>query len=74
MAILQSYYQDVYRSPVVRLSGYSGRHELASSILAYLDFGGATGTCKDGVAETMLAFATEREFAYHSYLRYRLRF
>ena len=60
MAILQSYYQDVYRSPVVRLSGYSGRHELASSILAYLDFGGATGTCKDGVAETMLAFATER--------------
>ncbi len=55
MAILQSYYQDVYRSPVVRLSGYSGRHELASSILAYLDFGGATGTCKDGVAETMLA-------------------
>ena len=60
MAILQSYYQDVYRSPVVRLSGYSGRHELASSILAYLEFGGATGTCKDGVAETMLAFATER--------------
>ena len=60
MAILQSYYQDVYRSPVVRLSGYSGRHELASGILAYLDFGGATGTCKDGVAETMLAFATER--------------
>ena len=29
-------------------------------ILAYLDFGGATGTCKDGVAEAMLAFATER--------------
>ena len=60
MAILQSYYQDVYRSPVVRLSGYSGRHELASSILAYVDFGGATGTFKDGVAENMLAFATER--------------
>ena len=49
MAILQSYYQDVYRSPVVRLSGYSGRHELASIILAYLDFGGATGTCKDEI-------------------------
>ena len=60
MAILQSYYQDVYKCPVVRLSGFSGRHGLASSILAYLDFGGATGTCKDGVAETMLAFATER--------------
>ncbi|MDD4850608.1 MAG: pyridoxal-phosphate dependent enzyme [Gemmiger sp.] len=60
MAILQSYYQDVYKCPVVSLSGYSGRHALPASILAYLDFGGATGTCKDGVAETMLAFATER--------------
>lgn len=60
MAILQSYYQDVYRCPVVKLSGFSGRHGLPASILAYLDFGGATGTCKDGVAETMLAFATER--------------
>ena len=60
MGILQSYYQDVYKCPVVRLSGYSGRHGLASSVLAYLDFGGATGTCKDGVAETMLALATER--------------
>ena len=58
MPILRSYYQDVYRSPVVRLDGYSGRHGLASSILAYLDFGGATGTAKDGLAETMLAFAT----------------
>ena len=26
MPILRSYYQDVYRSPVVRLDGYSGRH------------------------------------------------
>ena len=60
MAVLQSYYQDVYRCPFVSLSGYSGRHGLPASILAYLDFGGATGTCKDGVAETMLAFATER--------------
>ena len=60
MPILRSYYQDVYRSPVVRLDGYSGRHGLTSSILAYLDFGGATETSKDGLAETMLAFATER--------------
>jgi len=60
LAILQSYYQDVYRCPVLRMSGYSGQHGLAATILAYLDFGGATGTCKDGVAETMLAFATER--------------
>ncbi len=60
MAILRSYYQEVYRSPVVRLDGYSGRHGLEAGILAYLDFGGATGTSKDGLAETMLAFATER--------------
>ncbi|MGN0975516.1 MAG: PLP-dependent cysteine synthase family protein [Gemmiger sp.] len=60
MAILRSYYQDVYKCPVVELGGFSGRHGLPSSILAYLDFGGATGTCKDGVAETMLALATER--------------
>ena len=33
MPILRSYYQDVYRSPVVRLDGYSGRHGLTSSIL-----------------------------------------
>ena len=45
---------------MVRLDGYSGRHGLEAGILAYLDFGGATGTSKDGLAETMLAFATER--------------
>ena len=60
VAILDSYYLDVYRCPVVRLSGFSGRHGLNTSLLAYLDFGGATGTSKDGVAETMLAFAAER--------------
>ena len=46
MGILQSYYQDVYKCPVVRLSGYSGRHGLASSVLAYLDFGGATAPAR----------------------------
>lgn len=60
MPILRSYYQEVYRCPVVRLDGYSGHHHLDSSILAYLDFGGATGTSKDGLAETMLALAAER--------------
>ena len=39
MPILRSYYQEVYRSPVVRLDGYSGRHGLEAGILAYLDFG-----------------------------------
>ena len=60
MPILHSYYQDVYRCPIVRLDGYSAQHRLSTGILAYLDFGGATGSSKDGLAETMLAFATER--------------
>ncbi len=63
MPILNSYYQEVYRSPVVRLDGYSAQHGLSTGILAYLDFGGATGSSKDGLAETMLAFATERHAA-----------
>ena len=44
----------------MRLDGYSAQHRLSTGILAYLDFGGATGSSKDGLAETMLAFATER--------------
>ena len=60
MPFLHSYYQDVYRCPIVRLDGYSAQHGLSTGILAYLDFGGATGSSKDGLAETMLAFATER--------------
>ena len=44
MPILHSYYQDVYRCPIVRLDGYSAQHGLSTGILAYLDFGGATGS------------------------------
>ena len=50
MPILHSYYQDVYRCPIVRLDGYSAQHGLSTGILAYLDFGGATGSSKDGLA------------------------
>ena len=46
MPILHSYYQDVYRCPIVRLDGYSAQHGLSTGILAYLDFGGATGSSK----------------------------
>ena len=53
MPILHSYYQDVYRCPIVRLDGYSAQHGLSTGILAYLDFGGATGSSKDGLAETL---------------------
>ena len=34
VGVLQSYYQDVYKCPVVELSGFSGRHGLQASILA----------------------------------------
>lgn len=46
MPILHSYYQDVYRCPIVRLDGYSAQHGLSTGILAYLDFGGATGSSR----------------------------
>ena len=36
MPILHSYYQDVYRCPIVRLDGYSAQHGLSTGILAYL--------------------------------------
>mgnify|MGYP006957193044 FL=1 len=32
MPILHSYYQDVYRCPIVRLDGYSAQHGLLSLI------------------------------------------
>ena len=50
MPILHSYYQDVYRCPIVRLDGYSAQHGLSTGILAYLDFGCATGSSNDGLA------------------------
>ena len=34
MPILHSYYQDVYRCPIVRLDGYSAQHGLSTGILA----------------------------------------
>lgn len=58
--VFNNYYEAVYHGSVVALSGYSGRYGLSSSILAYVCFGGATGTIKDGVAEAMLALAANR--------------
>ena len=39
MPILRSYYQDVYRSPVVRLDGYSGRHGLTYVVVDHCSCG-----------------------------------
>ena len=60
MEVLNSYYPVLYRCPVVKLGGYAAQNRLRGEILAYLDFGGATGSAKDGLAESMLALATER--------------
>lgn len=60
MKVFDNYYGAVYHGSVVSLAGYSGRHGLPASVLAYLAFGGATGTIKDGVAEAMIALATNR--------------
>lgn len=60
MPILNTCYQALYRCPVVQLNGYARRFSLPGTPLAYLDFGGATGTSKDGLAAGMLAFAAER--------------
>ena len=35
MPILHSYYQDVYRCPIVRLDGYSAQHGLSTGCLLY---------------------------------------
>ena len=60
MAILRHYYQSLYENPVVELSGYTAAHSLPGMLYAYLDFGGATGTAKDGLAEGMLALAMQK--------------
>lgn len=60
MPVLGSCYQALYHCPVVRLSGYAQKHSLAAAPLAYLDFGAATGSAKDGLAEGMLALAAKR--------------
>lgn len=59
MPVLENYYEHLYHNPVVSLRGYCAHHRLPGSILAYLDFGGATGSAKDGLAEGMLALAAE---------------
>lgn len=59
-SILKSYYHTLYNCPIVELSGYARAHNLPGRLYAYLDFGGPTGTAKDGLAECMLAFAANR--------------
>lgn len=60
MAVYSSFYQALYSCPIVRLSGYAHHFALPCAPLAYLDFGGPTGTAKDGLAQSMLALAAQR--------------
>ena len=60
MSIWKHYYQSLYNCPIVELSGYTAAHSLSGKIYAYLDFGGATGTAKDGLAGGMLALAVQK--------------
>lgn len=58
--ILDNVYNSLYERPFVRLDGYSARYGLTGEILAYLNYGGATCSAKDALAEGMLALALER--------------
>ena len=57
--IVKNYYQTLYSCPIVELTGYVRAAKLPGRLYAYLDFGGPTGTAKDGLAEGMLALAAE---------------
>ena len=59
-AVVENIYNTLYDRPIVRLEGYSRHHGLAGEMLAYLNYGGATGSAKDALAEGMLALARER--------------
>lgn len=58
--IVKNYYQTLYRCPIVELGGYVRAEGLPGRLYAYLDFGGPTGSAKDGLAEGMLALAVEK--------------
>ncbi len=60
MPIRKHYYQTLYDCPIVELVNYEKRYSLPGRLYAYLDFGGATGTAKDGLAEGMLALAAQK--------------
>ena len=53
-------YSTLYARPAVELSGYATRYGLKGLLVAYLNYGGATGSAKDALAEGMLALAVER--------------
>lgn len=57
---VRNIYNTLYERPTVVLNGFAARHRLQGELLAYLNYGGATGSAKDGLAEGMLALAVEK--------------
>ncbi len=60
MAIVKNFYETLYHCPIVELVRYRKAHHLQGRIYAFIDFGGATGTAKDGLAAGMIALAYEQ--------------
>ena len=60
MGMVQNIYSTLYERPTVELKGYAARHDLHGQLLAYLNYGGSTGSAKDALAEGMLALAVEK--------------
>lgn len=53
-------YNTLYSRPMVNLAGFARRYGLQGELLGYLNYGGATNSAKDALAEGMLALAIER--------------
>lgn len=58
--LVQNFYNTLYERPTVELNGYAARHALGGQLMAYLNYGGATASAKDALAEGMLALAVEK--------------
>lgn len=57
---VQNFYSTLYKRPTVELTGFVARHGLQGTLMAYLNYGGATSSAKDALAEGMLALAVEK--------------
>lgn len=60
MPVFRNFYQTLSACPIVELAGYAAACGLNGRLYAYLDFGGPTGTARDGLAEGMLALAAQQ--------------
>lgn len=59
MPVFDNFYKTLRPCPIVELRGCAAAGGINGHLYAYLDFGGATGTSRDSLAEGMLALAAE---------------